>query len=237
MADDKIELTLNQLLTNPTGSHTAFMASRARIIEDLEMRYARLRKKHGLFNYKLYKKSKGYIFVFKIPSETVEELFYDVVIQFEPPNEEAAKDRTINRYLLKLFSNSPNFVFTYVYVLNKSDMVVPFLIDKFNDKALNDPPKVKNPVEVYGFEKSCYYACLFIKELSLTNKFSLDANVYLFNEKKVASGIKSDASKMAEYNMAKQREKDVKKAKRKAKTAAASGKSPAKVKKTKKTKK
>lgn len=214
--EDKIELTLNELLTNPTGKSSAFMSARYRIIEDLELRYARMRKKFGMFDYKVFKKGKSYIFVFKVPSETVDGILFDVAVQFDPDGEESVKDRTLNRYVLKLFSNSPNFVFTYAYVLNKSDMIVPFLIDKLHDKVLTEAPKIRNPVETYGFEKSCYFACLFIREMKLTNKFTLDSALYLFNETKVSASIRSDEGKMKEYNMAKARNKEAKKGSRKA---------------------
>lgn len=201
--DNTIDLTLHSLLTNPTGKHTAFMASRARIIEDLEIRYAKLLNKHKSLSFKVFKKTKDYIFVFKVPSETHDNFMYDVVITFSPSKTEYDKDRTLNRYSLHLFSNSPAFTYTYTYVLNKSNIIPKIAKTKCSPIALKEPPKVKNPVESYGFEKSCYFACLYIKQAGLTNKFDLDANLFLFNQGKVLSKISSQEDKLKEYNLVK----------------------------------
>jgi hypothetical protein len=207
LVDETIELTLHSLLTNPTGKHTAFMSSRARIIEDLENRYAKMLSKHKKFNFQVFKKSKEYIFVFKIPSETHDEFLYDVVILFTPKEKEHEKDRTLNRYTLSLFSNSPNFTFTYTYVLSKNDILAKFMKPKCSPKALSDAPKVRNPVEVYGFEKSCYYACMYIKQAGLTNKFDLDSNVFIFNQGKIMRTVASQDDKLKEYNLFKSNKK------------------------------
>jgi hypothetical protein len=199
--EDPIVLTLHSLLTNPTGKHTAFMASRARIIEDLEVRYAKMIAKHKKFDFKLYKDGKSYVFIFKIPSETHDDFLYDVAIRFTPEEKEYEKDRTLNRYSLSLFSNSPNFTFSYTYALNKWGIIIPFLKSKCSPKALTDAPKVRNPVEVYGFEKSCYFASMYIKQAGLTNKFDLDSNVFLFNKGKVLKAIATQDDKLKEYNL------------------------------------
>jgi hypothetical protein len=205
--EEPITLTLHSLLTNPTGKHTAYMSSRARIIEDLEARYARMLGKHKGFEFKVFKKSKEYIFVFKIPSETHDNFMYDVVILFTPKEKEYEKDRTLNRYTLSLFSNSPNFTFTYTYVLNKNDILAKFMKPKCSPAAIKDAPKVRNPVEVYGFEKSCYYACMYIRQLGLTNKFDLDANVFLYNQGRIMKMVASQEDKLKEYNLFKSNKK------------------------------
>jgi hypothetical protein len=227
--EEPIVLTLHSLLTNPTGKHTAYMSSRARIIEDLQYRYAKLINKYKKFEFKIYKKSKDYVFIFKIPSETHDDFFYDVVIEFTPSVKDTEKDRTLNRYQLHLFSNSPNFTFTYTYVLNKNDILVKFMKPKCSPEALKDAPKVRNPVEAYGFEKSCYYACHFIKDMGLTNKFDIDQNLFLFSQGKLMRTIASQEDKLKEYNLV----KSSKKAKSSVSSATKKKKTTVKKKKTK----
>jgi hypothetical protein len=226
--DEQIELTLHGLLTNPTGKHTAYMSARYRIIEDLERRYALLMAKHKKLAFKVYKKSKEYIFVFKVPSETHEEFYYDVAIVFSPEKKDYEKDRTLNRYSLSLFSNSPAFTFTYTYVLNKNNILAKFLKPKCSPKALTDAPKVRNPVEVYGFEKSCYYACMFIKHAGLTNKFELDSNVFLFNQGRIFRDVSSQEDKMKEYNLVKANKKGKKTVDKAARKTSTTKKAPKK---------
>lgn len=143
----------------------------------------------------------------KVPAEKLPNLFYDVLIMLTPEcdskedSDSIKADRTLNRYRLKLFSNSPNFMFTYTYVLNKNNMIVPKLKNKCSQKALVDPPTIKNPVESYGFEKSCYFACKYIKEKGLLNKAVIDANLYVFDEFKLQASIASQESKLKEYSL------------------------------------
>lgn len=202
MIAEKVQpMNIHQLVTNPTGKYSAYMSARHRIIDDLNNRYAKLISQHKGFKFGIFKKKDDYIFHFKIPSETVDGVMYDVVIMFViPPDDNDAKmERTLKNYHVKLFSNSPNFTFTYTYVLNKSGILVPFMKKKCSDDALNQAPTVRNPVEVYGFEKSCYYACRYIQQNNLLVKFELDSNLKLFNEASFLAKIKSDTSKFAEY--------------------------------------
>lgn len=198
---DKITLTLNELLINPTGKSSAYVANRKVIKENLQERFNVLLKKHKKFEYKVFKKNDDYLFYFKIPSETYDELLYDIFINFTPDNSvDCVKDKTLNRYFIKIFSNSPAFMFTYTYVLNKNDLLIDFLIKKCAEKALEEPPKVKNPVEVYGYEKSLYFACLYIKYKGLNNKFTLSQELFKYNEKKLYKEIMSQENKLIEYN-------------------------------------
>lgn len=213
---DLINLTLKDLLQNPTGRSSAYMATRSFIINDLQNRYIKLMNKHKKMDFKVFKDGSDYLFYFKVPSETMDKLLYDVIISFSPESDDIKIDRTINRYKLKLFSNSPNFTFTYTYVLNQSNMIVPQLISKCSTQALKDEPKVKNPVGSYGFEKSCYFACLYLKDMGLTNKTLLDQNLFIFDKVKVLSKIKHQDDKIKEYTLIKNQKKTkVKAAKRK----------------------
>lgn len=201
--DNDFILNINSLLINPTGKNTSFMASRQRIIENLNFKYEKLLLKHKKFDFKVFKyKKDSYLFKFLIPSETKENLFYDIFLLFSP-NEASKDDKSILRYDLKLFSNSPDFMFTYTYVLNENGFIIDFLKPKCSSKALKEAPTVKNPVETHGFEKSCYYACLYLKKMELLKKFDLDKNIYVFDKSKILKEVSSQETKLKEYNMIK----------------------------------
>lgn len=217
MANQFERFTIHDLLTNPTGANTSFMASRKRIIESLNDKYERLLKNNrGRFRYQAFKSKNKIIFHFKIPSETYEKLTYDIVLMFDPLDSITEEERTIGNYHLKLFSNSPDFTFTYTYVLKKENRIIGFLNNRYNRKALKDEPKEKNPVQVYGFEKSCYYACKYIKDLRLLNKLTLNQNIFLFNKTSFINAIKTQDQKLDEYNRHKKARVAKNKAKRKA---------------------
>lgn len=113
-------------------------------------------------------------------------------------------------------------MFTYTYVLEKSGLLVDFMKKKCAPSALKDPPTVKNPVEAYGFEKSCYFACCYLKDLGLTNKLTIENNLFLFNQGKLLSQTKSQESKLKEYNLIKKSITEEKKKNRAAKAKKAS---------------
>ena len=210
-------LNIKQLLQNPTGKYSAYMARRDRTIEDLNNRYLKLLSTSKNFSFKVYKNKEDYIFHFIIPSEEMPlNLTYDVVIQF-CANEEVKDEKTINNYILKIFSNSPNFMFTYTYALDQNKMIVPFLRTKCSKLALTQAPTLKNPIEVYGFEKSIYFACRYIVDNNLTHKFDLDNNRFLFTESKIKSQVVSQEAKYEENKITK---KKVAEAKRKKKSLA-----------------
>ena len=215
MNEELIQLTLVDLLQNPTGRGSSQMANRKMIIEGMDAKYYKLLKEHSNFSFKIFKNQDDYYFKFKMPSESVIGLYYDVIIMFHAENKEIKEDKTLNRYNLRLFSNSPNFTYTYTYVLNKSKILVPDFMKHCSDVALKEPPKVKNPVGSYGFEKSCYFACRYIKEMGLYNKDVIDKNLTVYSKAALLKDVSHQDGKMKEYNLIKaQNKKSVKETKR-----------------------
>jgi len=100
--------------------------------------------------------------------------------------------------------------------MNKNNLIPTFLKSKCSTAALNNPPTVKNPVEAYGFEKSIYFSCLFIKEHDLLSKFAIDSMLKYFSSELYKRNIKSDREVMKRYNALK-----AKNAKPKTKTVSA----------------
>ena len=91
---------------------------------------------------------------FEIPSEKRASIFYDVVIEMKRENHE-------NSFLqadIKLWSNDPNFKFSYTYVLNKAGQLPDFLISKCSTRALNEAPEIRNPYSIWHLEKYIIFA-------------------------------------------------------------------------------
>lgn len=242
MMDNLKEMTIQDLLRNPTGKGSAQMAARKFIIQDLDARYYKLLMEHNKkLQVRCYKSKDDYLIHVLVPAEKYKGLYYDVLIQFTPHCEnkndsDAIKtDRTLNRYRLKLFSNSPNFMFTYTYVLSKNNMIIEIIKHKCSPLALTEAPTVRNPVESYGFEKSCYFACKYLSDMGYLNKDTLDANLLTFNSIALQGQIKSQEAKLKEYNIAqKQHRASVKEAKKTTKTASSSNTTKKKSSKSKK---
>jgi len=217
-------VTLDQFLSNPTGKGTSMMAKRENIKKDLESRYYKLLKnstKNGNFTYKVYIDKDSYFFWFKIPSETYKEIYYDVVLEFLPEDKKQEKFTTINDYSMNFFSNSPHMMFTYTYVLNEEHLLVEMLKStKYSKEALKHRPKVTNPYEMFGFEKSCYYAAMYIKEKKLYNKTDIARNATEITKTtrlELLNSIMSQESKFLQYETVKKKYADAKRKEREAK--------------------
>jgi len=106
-------ISLKQFLQNPTGRGSSMMGKREEIKKNLQARYYELLKKHKGFRYVIYQDGDNYLFYFKIPSETYDELLYDVVLEFIPVNINPKTESYIREYSMNFYSNSPHMTFTY----------------------------------------------------------------------------------------------------------------------------
>lgn len=200
------QLTFQQFLQNPSGPYSAFFGRRTDIKANLDHRFSELIKKYNAFKCEIYKDEDDYLFYIKIPSEKYDNLFYDTVLRLKPNNEGAITDLTLMNYEINFYSNSPAFVFTYAYVFNKDDLFIDFLKTRISNEALHNPPEVRNPFEIYGFEKSLYFALSYIKRNSYHVKSSIGFKCKKLNKDALKTKIKHSQDKMVEYNIAKQKE-------------------------------
>lgn len=213
-------MTMKQFLQNPSGSYSASFARRDLIIANLEDRFAKLYKnRRSDFKIKVFRggsQKNDFFFWIQTPSEKYDKLVYDVVIQFIPTSVNSMSATTIDNYAVKVFSNSLNFTFTYAYWYNQDDIIIPQLKNKLSAKSLTDKPVIKNNEGIYGFEKSVYFAMLFIKYNELNKKANilkaLDNNMTI---QKLVPMVKSSTSKIMEYNITKKANGDEAKDKKK----------------------
>lgn len=203
-------MTFQQFLQNPTGPYSAFFGKRENIKQDLNSRFYTLlgNTKNKDFDCRTYKKDNAYYFHIKIPSEKYKTILYDVVIKLVPQDTAVLMENTLKNYNLQFFSNSPAFVYTYAYVSKKDKLLLPFLEKKLNKQALTKPPTVKNPIEIYGFEKSIYFALLYIEYKNYHIKSAIPLEMQKnFKELSIVSDCKHSDDIMKEYNLEKQKEK------------------------------
>ena len=203
-------MTFQQFLQNPTGPYSAFFGKRENIKQDLNKRFYTLlgNTKKKEFDCKVYKKENSYYFHIKIPSEKFSTLLYDVIIKLVPQDTSVLVENTLKNYNLQFFSNSPAFVYTYAYVSKKDKLLLPFLENKLNKQALTKPPTIKNPIEIYGFEKSIYFALLYIEYKNYHIKSALPVVMQKnFKETDIVRNCRHSDDIMKEYNLEKQKEK------------------------------
>ena len=135
----------------------------------------------GKIKYFLFKKNDDtrYTILIKLPSENIENLTYDVVLDFYTKDDVNLKPTNLNKYYVRFFSNDPNFTYTYAYAFNKNKMVVPELINKLSPQSVKKTPHITNPTTTSGYVKSLYVAYLFFEMKGFMNKLNwMDAQKF-----------------------------------------------------------
>lgn len=193
-----MDITLKDYIRNPSGS-------RARVVGETELVRNRyndkfnklLLKVAGKIDYFLYKDTSGrrYVVHFKIPSESIDNLFYDTVIEFETKDDVRIKSDNLDQYYIKFFSNDPNFVFTYANVFKNNNLLIKELKDKFGEIVFKQSPEVTNPYKMVGYVKSLYFAYLYYSLRGLDKKISW-ANAEKINWSNIKSGIMHSSRKI-----------------------------------------
>jgi len=94
-------------------------------------------------------------------------------------------------------------MFTYTYVLNKQGLLIDFIKQyRCSKTALNNSPSVTNPVEQFGFEKTCYFAALYLKSKKHLVKGNIEnlVDADISSKVTILNSIAGQEEKLAEYN-------------------------------------
>ena len=169
-----MKMTLEQYILNPMGKKNAVLNATAReaIRSDCMKRYAQvMMREHSNIKFYLYQDSKHnkYVGHFRIPSETVNKFYYDVVLEFTADENVEESGTNLFKYNCRFFSNDPAFVYTYANVFNNDDLFITQLKPKMSKIALKQKPEEKNPSNVVGYVKTIYFAYLFMKARNMNN--------------------------------------------------------------------
>lgn len=200
----ELKISLRQMVDNPSGKGSAYLAKRAMIKQGLNLTYIKILQRYRKQFYATpYLYDDGRIlFHVKVPSEmyNLNKISYDVIFEFEND-----PSRRLSLRNMKCFSNSPSFIFTYAYVFNAKKI----LIDKFKSnlpyECLTIAPKTRNPVESMGYEKSIYLAARYLLDSNaLTDayirKFGKPCNTLV--EKDILRRIANPQTLIAVYHHA-----------------------------------
>ncbi len=197
------EMTILDYYTNPYGKGSTFVNVK-KMKEDLELRYDKmLATEHAKLVSKVYRKGRKdkaeFFILVRIPSESIRDLYYEVVVQLLP-SKETAHAKTINNYRVKFFSNTPSFVFTFAYTYNVHNLIVEDCKKKFSKDSLRNSPIIRNQHNMVGLEKSIYYACHYIMN-NLSDLDTLDRVAHDYNPKKFLELIMDTDEKLHEYRV------------------------------------
>lgn len=187
-----MDITFNDYIQNPMSKENAVFSNRY-MYRDLYMSKLDkiLVRENGKVDYHLYytkDKSRYYIHI-RVPSEIIEEFYYDTVIEFYTKDNIKAVSNTIIDYNVKFYSNDPSFVFTFAHSFIHNKLFVEDLVSKMSKEAVKKVAKEKNPTNQVGYVKSIYFAYLICKQYGLFNKIKFSSEGVLYDKKRFLDTI------------------------------------------------
>lgn len=211
-------MTFKEWVTNPSGKGSAVMSTKQMYRDLYDKKLNLLVLKEGNdFKYTLYKSKdeRAFYIHIKIPSEVVSKFYYDVVIMFYTINPAYAVGTTLNHYDMKVFSNSPDFMFTHAHAYLKQGLLFEDMSSKLPKESLRNVAKERNPKDEIGYIKSIYFTYMIMLQRNLFGKVSY-RTAKIYNKKEVLNNVmaceekaqlrQSEESKM---KAEKRREKDL----------------------------
>lgn len=195
-----MEMTFKQYIDNPMGKKNAVFSQREMYRALYTEKFDKLLlREAGKIDFTLYtdKDTDRYIIHIKIPSETCKNFYYDAVICFYSNDPTAKSSSTIQDYKVKFFSNDPAFVYTYLRVFLKLELLFEDMKPKSSKLALTKDPKEKNPYMVPGYSKILYFAYLYMKQKNLFAKHMYMSYAVPYTAKKLLANVEHTDTKIA----------------------------------------
>ena len=154
-------MNINEYLKHPAGKG-AVIPGREMLLDRYNYRYQVLNKNKHI-DMKVYVDGNNVYYHLIIPSESeFKENDYDIILKFSPRNQTDIDDKSYRQYEMQVFSNCPSFTYTYAYVAKLNGYLIPELMNKYDEQVLQYPPVSRNPGLLFSYEKSIYYACLYV---------------------------------------------------------------------------
>lgn len=203
-------MTFAQYIENPMGKANAVFSGRdsykANYTEKFDQLYMR---EAGKIDRWLYydKVQDAYFAHFKMPSETVKDFYYDVVIRFYTNDNAERVNSSLKNYEVQFFSNDPAFVYTYLYVFHKLKMVIDDLKGKCPKASLTMRPEQRNAYEVPGYVKSIYFAYILMSRTDLFLKTTYQTLGSRYSKGAMLSKVANYTNKMEERREKESRQK------------------------------
>ena len=205
-----MRMTFSEYIQNPAGKQNAVFSQREmyRTIYTQKLDKILLRENNKI-DYHLYTDSTDFYIYIKIPSETIEKFYYDVVVRFFPNDPTDGAKPTLKSYNVQFFSNSPDFVFTYAHVFIEKDLFIEDLKPKMSKQAIKKEANVRNPEGIVGYVKGLYFAYLIMENRGLFTKSKFKLYSSKYNKKELLHNIEE-----ADIKIEKRQEEEAKKNKK-----------------------
>lgn len=175
-------MTLEEYMNNPQGTSAVYSNKEMYRNMYTDKLNKLLLKENGKFVTKFYKSNNSYYIHVKVPSEIVDNFYYDVVFKIQ-------RGSNLAKQPFRVFSNAPSFTFVFAYAFKSHKMLIEDFEEKYDKKVLNERPKEKNPKLEIGYEKSVCIAYLFLKNANFLNETYVSTYASSYNAKNVLKEI------------------------------------------------
>lgn len=198
-------LTFKQYVDNPTGAKTAVISYR-KMYEDLyNDKWKKIMTREvGKIDYDLYYDKHDYYCYLKIPSENIDNFYYDVVIKMELNG----KQSRLSDCPVQFFSNDPSFNYTFAHAFKKNKLTIKDLESKMSKEALMKPAREKNPQDTIGYVKTLYFAYIVMNEKGLFVPSLYTTNGKKYNKGALLQKISNTEDKIKERSEASKKDKN-----------------------------
>ena len=197
-------MTFNRYMDNPSIGTSVY--STREIYRNLyKQKFDNLMvREQGQLHYKIYNTDDTldtHYIHFKIPSEKIPDLYYDVVLEFwtNDPNEKDAP--TIRKYNVRFYANDQAFIFTFAHAFNRNGLFINFLKPKMLKRTLTDRAKERNPKDDIWYVKSLCFAFYGMERYGMFNRSMLHQNGKKFNKAELLNGVQSAENKIEEHRI------------------------------------
>ena len=187
--------TLGEFLSSPFGVSDINIKNTAIQYEE---KYKKLMQSARKIYCENWTESDGmYMIHMKIPSESQDGVYYDVVVQFFTDDDQLAKQNNLERYYIQFFSNSPSFIYKYAALYKVHGYLIDTLYEKMDPEYSKILPDKANPNYKVEYDKSIYYACRFLQD----NNYNIlrKTNITLYKKVNMVKFLRS----IKDYEMVK----------------------------------
>lgn len=167
-----MDIYIKEFLNNPAGKGSAVL-NISSTKEKFKAKYDTICKK---ISHKTYSVKNDIYILVNIPS-SVEGIFYDVLLKFSKGKSSVGK--SITDMSMKIFSNSPSFLYTFANAYDKQKIFLRECRKKLSSKMLSDIAKTRNPYGVLSYDFSVFAALFYIVNNGYTSIEDLKMNDYM----------------------------------------------------------
>ena len=194
------EMSFDKYIDNPSGGQV--FTNRQMYKAMYKQKFdAVLVREQGQINYVVYRsedENDSYYIHIKVPSEVIDNFYYDVVIQLYTTDNTKKNNVNLREYGAKFYSNDPAFVYTFAHSFKQNNLFIKDLEPKMMKRALKEKAVIKNPKDNVWYVKSLYFAYLTMEKYHLFNRPMLNQHSIKYDRKALLSKVTAADIKVAD---------------------------------------